>query len=75
MRKFRTQCAMAFRVKVRGLVFVSVLFAPRAPLQKWLPTAPCMCVCVFISDAKSDSFPRTGSFRIVRLIEPVQKAD
>ncbi len=27
------------------------------------------------SDAKSDSFPQTGSFRTVRLIEPVQKAD
>ncbi len=27
------------------------------------------------SDAKSDSFPRTGSFRTDRLIEPVQKGD
>ncbi len=27
------------------------------------------------SDAKSDSFPRIGSFRTDRLIEPVQKAD
>ncbi len=27
------------------------------------------------SDAKSDSFPQTGSFWTVRLIEPVQKAD
>ncbi len=27
------------------------------------------------SDAKSDSFPRTGSFWANRLIEPVQKAD
>ncbi len=27
------------------------------------------------SDAKSDSFPRIGSFWTDRLIEPVQKAD
>ncbi len=30
---------------------------------------------VDVSDAKSDSFPQTGSIRTARLIEPVQKAD